>query len=230
VDFYKALMKTNRRSKLPIILEVVGYSGAGKTTLIEKLIPALRKRGIRLAVIKHTSHHYELDKPGKDSHRLRMAGAEAVLVSSPKMVAMFREVEREWPIKRLLRHLPRHVDLVIAEGFRNSEYPCIEVYRRGVNADLKCRGRQNLLAVVGDDPGGLSVPHFHRDAVRAITEFLMRTLSLPRLTEIVESRLTFSIFSNANNQHNLNLMEKSYESHGCFAGRTRGFLCPIRLS
>jgi molybdopterin-guanine dinucleotide biosynthesis protein MobB len=164
--------------KTPAVLEVIGYSGAGKTTLIEKLIPALRKRGIRVAVIKHTSHRHELDKPGKDSHRLRQAGAEAVIVSSPQMVAMFREVEREWPVKRLLRHLPLNLDLVIAEGFRNSEYPCLEVYRRGFSPDLKCRDHQNLLAVVGDDPGALEVPHFHRDAVRAITEFLLKNLSL----------------------------------------------------
>lgn len=171
-------MRTMKRAKPPAILEVIGYSGAGKTTLIEKLIPALRKRGIRLAVIKHTSHHHELDQPGKDSHRLRMAGAEAVLVASPKMVAMFRDVENEWPIKRLLRHLPRNVDLVIAEGFRNSEYPCIEVYRCGISPDLKCREDRNLLAVVGDDPGALEVPRFNRDDVRAMTGFLLKKLSL----------------------------------------------------
>jgi molybdopterin-guanine dinucleotide biosynthesis protein MobB len=169
-------MRTLEHSKRPVILEVVGYSGAGKTTLIEKLILALRKRGIRLAVIKHTSHHHELDKPGKDSHRLRQAGAEAVMVSSPKMVAMFREVEREWPIKRLLRHLPRRVDLVIAEGFRDAEYPCLEVYRRGFSPDLKCRGRRNLLAVIGDVPGAFEVPRFNRDDVRAIVEFLLKRL------------------------------------------------------
>ncbi len=90
-------MKPTKDCKSPAILEVIGYSGSGKTTLIEKLIPALRKRGIRLAVIKYTSHHHEFDKPGKDSYRLRRAGAEAVVVSSPKIVAMFREVEREWP-------------------------------------------------------------------------------------------------------------------------------------
>ena len=177
-------MKINKQSKRPVILEVIGYSGSGKTTLIEKLIPALRKRGIRLAVIKHTSHHHELDKPGKDSHRLRQAGAEAVMVSSPRMVAMFREIEREWPLERLLHHLPKKIDLVIAEGFRSSAYPCLEVYRRSVSPDLKCRDDRNLLAVVGDDPGALSVPRFNRDAVRAITEFLMKSLSLKRSIEI----------------------------------------------
>lgn len=177
-------MKTGKHSKKTAILEVIGYSGAGKTTLIEKLIPALRKRGIRLAVIKHTSHHHELDKPGKDSHRLRNAGAEAVVVSSPKMVAMFREVEREWPINRLLRHLPANVDLVIAEGFRSPEHPCIEVFRRGFSPDLKCRTHRRLLAVVGDDPGGLNVPRFQRDAVREITEFLLRNLLQRRAFEL----------------------------------------------
>ncbi len=180
-------------NKPPIILEVVGYSGAGKTTLLEKLIPALRKRGIRLAVIKHTSHHHELDKPGKDSHRLRQAGAEAVMVSSPKMVAMFREVEREWPIARLLRHLPKKVDLVIAEGFRSSKYPCLEVFRRGFSADLKCRGHQNLLAVIGDDPGALTVPRFDRDAVRALAEFLLESLFVhPQLRQKKGTRDAFN--------------------------------------
>lgn len=178
-------MKPN---KPPVILEVIGYSGAGKTTLIEKLIPALRKRGVRLAVIKHTSHYHEFDQPGKDSHRLRQAGAEAVVVSSPKMVAMFREVECEWPIKRLLKSLPRNIDLVIAEGFRNAEYPCIEVYRRGASPDLKCRSHQNLLAVVGDDPGALAVLRFNRDDVRAITEFLLQKLSLPSKTKYAFAR------------------------------------------
>lgn len=165
-------------SQSPVVLTIVGYSGAGKTTLIEKLLPALRKRGIRVAVIKHTSHHHEFDKPGKDSHRLRRAGAEAVMVSSPKMVAMFREVEHEWPIARLLRHLPRQLDLVIAEGFRYSNYPCLEVYRSGFSPELKCRDQRQLLAVVGDDPGGLSVPRFDRDAVREIASFLLKALAL----------------------------------------------------
>lgn len=168
----------SKMSQSPAILTIVGYSGAGKTTLIEKLLPALRKRSIRVAVIKHTGHHYEFDKPDKDSHRLRRAGAEAVMVSSPKMVAMFREVEHEWPIVRLLRHLPRQLDLVIAEGFRYSDYPCLEVYRSGISPELKYRDQRQLLAVVDDDPGGLSVPRFDRDAVREIASFLLKALEL----------------------------------------------------
>jgi molybdopterin-guanine dinucleotide biosynthesis protein MobB len=218
----------------PAILEIIGYSGTGKTTLIEKLIPALRKRGIRLAVIKHTSHHHELDQPGKDSHRLRLAGAEAVVVSSPKMVAMFREIEKEWPVARLLRHLPRKIDLVIAEGFRHSEYPCLEVFRRGLSPDLKCRDYGKLLAVVGDDPGDLDVPHFHRGAVRAITEFLLRALSLQSSNESRLARgkkidVMHDIGVNAKKSIPHKLMEKMYESHRGLARRTWRFLRAVRI-
>jgi len=152
----------------PPVVEIIGYSGSGKTTLIERLIPYFRKHGLRVAVIKHTSHHHEFDKPGKDSYRLRVAGADAVFVSSPKMVAMFREVEEEWSIERMLRHLPRRLDLVIAEGFKHGGYPCLEVFRRCTSEDLISRDFQNLLAVVGDDPGHLQVLHFHQDAIASI--------------------------------------------------------------
>jgi molybdopterin-guanine dinucleotide biosynthesis protein MobB len=163
----------------PPVIEIIGYSGSGKTTLIERLIPYFRKRGLRIAVIKHTSHHHEFDKPGKDSHRLRTAGARAVFVSSPKMVAMFRDVKEEWTIDRMLRHLPRCVDLVIAEGFKNGNYPCLEVFRKAVSADLLSRRRSNLLAVVGDDPGNLRVPHFHQDTVAAIGQLIIDQVVQP---------------------------------------------------
>ena len=88
------------------------------------------------------------------------------------------KIPRDFRSHRLFWHLPRNVDLVIAEGFRSSDYPCIEVYRHGVSLNSICRDDRNLLAVVGDDPGALSIPRFHRDAVCAITELLLRNLSL----------------------------------------------------
>lgn len=173
----KNSMKKNFHA--PAIVEIVGSSGAGKTTLIERLIPYLRKRGLRVAVVKHTSHRHEFDKPGKDSHRFRAVGAEAVFVSSPRMVAMFRDVEKEWPFERMLRHLPRDIDLVIAEGFKNGKHPCLEVFRREVSRNLITRRQRNLLAVVGDDPGGLAVPRFHRDAISAIGQFIIEHIVQP---------------------------------------------------
>lgn len=172
----------------PVILKIIGYSGSGKTTLIEQLIPYLRKRGLRLAVIKHTSHCHELDYPGKDSHRLRKAGAEAVFVSSPAMVAMFRDVEQEWSVEQMLPHLPPGLDLVIAEGFKSGEHPYIEVFRKQVSKELLGQKDSNLLAIVGDDPGDVEVPRFHRDAILAIGEFVIEHC-VKRLPEHAKSCL-----------------------------------------
>lgn len=163
----------NKKYRKPPVVEIIGHSGAGKTTLIEKLIPYFGKHGLRVAVIKHSSHHHEFDKPGKDSHRLRQAGAEAVMVSSPKMIAMFRDVDDEWSIQRMLRHLPRRLDLVIAEGFKHGGYPCLEVFRWCISEKLISRGFPNLLAVVGDDPGRLQALRFHQDAITAIGQFII---------------------------------------------------------
>ena len=170
----------------PVILKIIGYSGAGKTTLIEQLIPYLRKRGLRLAVIKHTSHCHELDYPGKDSHRLRKAGAEAVFVSSPAMVAMFRDVEQEWSVEQMLPHLPPGLDLVIAEGFKSGEHPYIEVFRKQVSKQLLGQRCSNLLAIVGDDPGGIEVLRFHRDAISAIGGFIIERC-VKQLPEAINS-------------------------------------------
>jgi hypothetical protein len=92
---------------------------------------------------------------------------------------MFRDVEAEWPLERMLRHLPRRLDLVIAEGFKNGDHPCLEVFRKAVSANLLSRGRENLLAVVGDDPGDLQVPRFHQDAIGAIGQFIIDHLMMP---------------------------------------------------
>lgn len=172
----------------PVILKIIGCSGSGKTTLIEQLIPYLRKRGLRLAVIKHTNHYHEFDYPGKDSHRLRKAGAEAVFVSSPVMVAMFRDVEQEWSVEQMLPHLPPGLDLVIAEGFKSGRHPYIEVFRKQVSRELRGQKYSNLLAIVGDDPGGVEAPRFHRDAISAIGEFVIEQC-VKRLPEHANSCL-----------------------------------------
>lgn len=96
-----------------------------------------------------------------------------MFVSSPKMVAMFRDTEDEWPIARMLHHLPRDLDLVIAEGFKQGGYPCIEVFRQTRSEKLMSRGRPNLLAVIGDNPGDLVAPHFPPHVIAAIRQFTL---------------------------------------------------------
>lgn len=160
----------------PVVLEIIGNSGAGKTTLIVRLIPELRQRGYRLAVVKHTSHRHELDTPGKDSHRLRKAGAEAVLVSSPAMFALFRDVVEELPLAEILAHLPLDLDLVLVEGYREHSHPALEIFRPPVSRALLANQKPNIIAVVSENPPPTTVPVFSPQAIAAITDFIEKSV------------------------------------------------------
>ena len=159
--------------KKPAVVEIIGKSGAGKTTLIERLIPEIRKRGVRLAVIKHTSHRHELDRPGKDSHRLRKAGAEVVLVSSPALFALFREVQEELTLEEILSHVPLEIDIVLAEGYKSHPYPAIEIYRPPVSRELLAHTRQNIRAIVTEASINTHLPVFPPHQTAEIAEFIL---------------------------------------------------------
>jgi molybdopterin-guanine dinucleotide biosynthesis protein B len=112
------------------IIGFAGWSGAGKTTLIVKLIPELDRRGFSVSTIKHAHHNFDLDQPGKDSYEHRAAGAHEVLVASANRVALIRELRGapEPSLAELLRLLSP-VDLVLIEGFKRDPYPKIEIFR-----------------------------------------------------------------------------------------------------
>ncbi|MGJ8524782.1 hypothetical protein LMG33818_000490 [Halomonadaceae bacterium LMG 33818] len=119
-------------NNLPRVLGVVGWSGAGKTTLIEALLPLLQARGIQCAVIKHAHHAVDIDSPGKDSYRFREAGAVPVLLASSKRWAMMVETpqQQEPELKTLLAQVATlQPDLVLVEGFKHESMPKLEVYR-----------------------------------------------------------------------------------------------------
>lgn len=109
-----------------------GYSGSGKTTLIERLIPLLRRQGLRVSVIKHTHHRFDVDTPGKDTWRHREAGALEVLAASDMRTVLMRENDqpREPDVHQLIAQLDASVDWVLVEGFKHSDLPKLEV-RRG---------------------------------------------------------------------------------------------------
>ncbi len=102
------------------------------------------------------------------------------------MVAMFRDVEQEWSVEQMLPHLPPGLDLVIAEGFKSGEHPTIEVFPKQVSKQLLRQKCSNLLAIVGDDPGGIEVPRFHRDAISAIGGFIIERC-VKQLPEAINS-------------------------------------------
>lgn len=108
-----------------------GYSGAGKTTLVERLIPLLKARGQRVSVVKHAHHRFDIDHPGKDTWRHREAGAFEVVVASDRRLALIREFERPvaLSVHDLIAELDAGVDWVLVEGFRHADLPKVEVWR-----------------------------------------------------------------------------------------------------
>jgi molybdopterin-guanine dinucleotide biosynthesis protein B len=113
------------------VVGFAGYSGSGKTTLVERLIPALKLRGLRVSVVKHAHHNFDVDKPGKDTWRHREAGAFEVVAASAHRLALMREFEQstELNVHHLIAELYAGVDWVLVEGFKSSDLLKIEIWR-----------------------------------------------------------------------------------------------------
>jgi molybdopterin-guanine dinucleotide biosynthesis protein B len=135
------------------VIGLAGWSGAGKTTLIAKLIPELGRRGLVVSTVKHAHHAFDLDQPGKDSFEHRAAGAREVLIASRTRWALLHELrnEAEPPLGTLLARLSP-VDLVLVEGFKGYAHPKIEVYRAANKKPLLFRDIANVRAIAADAP------------------------------------------------------------------------------
>ena len=168
----------------------VGQSGSGKTTLIERLIPLMAQRGLTVSALKHAHQGFDLDRPGKDSFRLRAAGAAQVMIAAPQRWALMTELRGQAAgFDQLLAELAP-CDLVLVEGFRSDgSIPRIEV--RGPSFALRAseslpsvapsgakEGDPNLIAVVCDDPVDRALPRFARDDVAAIAVFIVQHLGI----------------------------------------------------
>jgi molybdopterin-guanine dinucleotide biosynthesis adapter protein len=159
------------KARIPLVA-IVGNSGTGKTTLMTRLIPELKRRGLRVGTIKHDVHGFEIDKPGKDSWRHKDAGASMVLISSPFQMAMVRDVDHDSKLDELEHHFTG-VDIILAEGFKNSGVPKLEVFREEVQKEPVCGDDKHLLGLITDSLTELDVPHFPTDDIRGIADFLM---------------------------------------------------------
>ena len=164
------------------------YSGTGKTTLLIALLPRLRARGLRAAVVKHAHHAFEMDQPGKDSHSLRLAGADQVVVASRKRMAWVREFASERREPRLQDALDaldlRELDLVLVEGFKHEPYPKIELHRPSLGHPLLYPNDENIIAIATDAPltadqtdGLRALPRLDLNAPDAIAAFIAETLA-----------------------------------------------------
>jgi molybdopterin-guanine dinucleotide biosynthesis protein B len=157
------------------IFGIAGWSGSGKTTLVARIIPLLTARGLRVSTVKHSSHAFEIDKPGKDSFIHREAGATEVLVTSARRWALVHENRNE-PEARLEELIARMspVDLVLVEGFKAYPHPKIEVHRTTLGKPLLCESDPRVVAVASDVPlPRLAVPRFDLEDVGAIADFIL---------------------------------------------------------
>jgi molybdopterin-guanine dinucleotide biosynthesis adapter protein len=136
------------------VVGFAGYSGSGKTTLVENLIGALKVRGLRVSVIKHAHHAFDIDHPGKDTFRHREAGAFEVVVASAKRVALMREFERdaELNVHHLIAELYEGVDWVLVEGFKRSDLLKIEIHRPSAGKPALFEEDDFIVAIATDAP------------------------------------------------------------------------------
>jgi molybdopterin-guanine dinucleotide biosynthesis protein B len=131
-----------------------GFSGSGKTHLVERLIPALRLRGLRVSVVKHAHHKFDIDHPGKDTWRHREAGAFEVVVASDRRLALMREFEQpaELSVHQLIAELYDGVDWVLVEGFKQSNLLKIEVWRAATGKPARYPDDDFIVAIATDTP------------------------------------------------------------------------------
>ncbi len=164
----------------PVLGICAQASGMGKTTLLTRLLPLLAEHGIRVSVIKQTGDGFDLDRPGKDSHRLREAGAAQVLLSAPQRWVLLTENEVDKSDDRLLpliRHLDsRQCDLVLVEGFRHAPVPKIEVYRAANEVCLLAWDDSHVIAVASDISLPVPVPLLDLNDSAAVARFVVAWL------------------------------------------------------
>jgi molybdopterin-guanine dinucleotide biosynthesis protein MobB len=162
----------------PPVVSIVAKSGTGKTTLLEKLIAELKRRGYRVGAVKHDAHSFSIDHEGKDSWRLTQAGADTMLITSPAKIALVKQnpAGQEPTLAEAVSAYCGNVDIVLTEGFKKSTMPKIEVHRAERSSSLLCRGEEfdpTLVAVASDEPLALDVPVFGINDAAGLTDLIV---------------------------------------------------------
>jgi molybdopterin-guanine dinucleotide biosynthesis protein B len=162
------------------IFGFAGWSGSGKTTLIEKLIPLFVERRLKVSLIKHAHHSFDVDQPGKDSYRHRHAGCSEVLVSSSRRWALMHELRGapEPEFSDLVGNLAP-CDLLLVEGFKREKLPKLEVYRAVTGEPLLHPQDPDIVGIASDRKLETALPWMHLDDAPAIASFIVRQVGLP---------------------------------------------------
>ena len=155
-----------------------GWSGSGKTTLIEQLIPCFTTRGLRVALIKHAHHDFDIDHEGKDSWRHRKAGAAQVLISSGRRWALMHELDGV-PEPELATHIARLApcDLVLVEGYKHEAIPKLEIHRPSLGKPMLAPQDAHIIAIASDEPLSGPLPCFNLNQPELIATFILETLA-----------------------------------------------------
>lgn len=175
------------------VIGLAGWSGAGKTTLVAKLLPALIARGLRVSTIKHAHHAFDLDRSGKDSWVHRQSGAAEVLVSSGRRWALMHELrgEEEPGLPELLDKLSR-ADLVLVEGFKSEPYPKIEVHRRANGKPMLFQDDPTIVGIATDVAVSSRLPVAGLDDVESIAAMALQSAvareDLPKFAAAISRR------------------------------------------
>ncbi len=154
------------------IVSIVGKSSAGKTTLLEKIIPELIKRGYRVATIKHDVHRFEIDHEGKDSWRHKKAGAHTTVISSPLQVALVEDVDHDQTLDEIRKEYIKRVDIILTEGYKGNPFPKIEVFRSELMRTPLCKKEDNLLAIASDIKLDIGVPCFDINDSQSLADLI----------------------------------------------------------
>lgn len=177
------------KSATPLLGFCAWGSGVGKTTLLASLIPVLVLHGLKISVIKHAHHSFDIDHPGKDSYRLRESGAVQMLLGSNKRWALMTELSRIDPeaaepsLDELLPHVDGSlVDLILVEGFKHAQIPKIEVFRPSLGNPLLADTDTHVIAIAADDAVQCTLPVLDLNDPVMIADFIVTWLKQPSLS------------------------------------------------
>lgn len=165
----------NPARKSPPVVSVVGKSDAGKTTFLEKLIAEFKRRGLKVGVIKHDAHSFDIDHPGKDSYRLKAAGADVGVISSSTKVSIIRDVDRDMEVFELRDRFLFDMDIVLTEGYKRDRGHKVEVSRCGHSREILC-SKEECMAMVADWDPGLGVPLFGLEDAAGVADLIQSRL------------------------------------------------------
>jgi molybdopterin-guanine dinucleotide biosynthesis protein B len=151
-------------------ISIIGKSESGKTTLIEKLIPEMKRRGYRVGTVKHSAHGFDMDREGKDSYRHQKAGSEMVAVASPEQIVLIKKVDSD-SLEDLESYFT-DMDILFVEGYKKERRPKIEVFNADYHEMPVNPDDDNLIAFVTNDSVMVKVPRFRMDQIKELADLI----------------------------------------------------------